>query len=166
MGNGRCVIVGVAAVAAEVAVAQLPPGYEDAGGRERIVMATLGVLQVVPPPAVSLANAREWLQFAPGQASAEVTGELDVGAAREFHVVLHRGQTMSVGIDADGAPARFSVLRKGRPLFEGRASAHHEWSGLLPATDDYVVRIAAADEAPFHGERTRFQLRVAVVGQR
>lgn len=167
MWGGRSVVMGVLGVAAaSVGQAQLPPGYEEAGGRERIALADKApvlvepeILRVVPPP-------REWLQFPAGQSATDVSGELTGSDVREFHVVMRRHQTMAVTVDGTGAPLKFSVHRRGRALFDGEAAAKHEWSAMLPATDDYVLRVALPDAAAQRGERVPFAVRVAVVGQR
>ena len=165
MRRGRMMIVGAAVLGAELVGAQLPPRYEEAGGRERLVLAT--TREIVPLARTSpQPKAREWVQFAPGRSDAELTGELAAGETRDFHIVMRRHQTMAVALEAAGVPTRFSVLRRGAALFEAKAAVQHDWSGMLPATDYYVVRVSALDAPAQAGDVTRFQLRVAVIGRR
>lgn len=156
MRRGRMMIVGAAVLGAKLVGAQLPP--------ERLMLATR---EMVPPTRASQPpKAHEWIQFAPGRSDAELTGELGAGETREFHIVMRRHQTMAVAVEANGEPTRFSVLRRGAPLYESKPAPFHDWSGMLPATDYYVVRVAAPDESARAGAITRFQLRVAVIGRR
>jgi hypothetical protein len=167
MVHKRAVLAGAAVVTAELAMGQLPPAYEDVAGRERLIMATakstpaVSDVREADPP-----KAREWVQFPAGRSSVDLSGELDGAQAREFHVVMRRFQTMAVTVEADGVPTRFSVRRKGATLFEGQAAPRHDWTGTLPATDDYVVRLELPADAVRRGERAKFQVRVAVIGQR
>ena len=87
------------------------------------------------------------IHFARGATSASIPVALRPGESqREYGIYALVGQTMTVSVAARGAPAAFSVSCPG---CHGAGASFHafsqggRWSGALPASGGYVIRLAS-----------------------
>lgn len=104
-----------------------------------------------PPPAPPPSTQR--ISFARGAVSATVYGV----TAQNYVLKAMRGQTMYVELFTRGAPVQASIETAGGQYI-GTANQNLGWSGVLPATQDYYIRVTA----PSGGGSTSFTLRVTI----
>lgn len=93
------------------------------------------------------------ITFAPGAVSATVNGV----TAQNYVLKAMRGQSMYVEVFTNGAPVQASIESAGGQYL-GTADQNLPWSGMLPATQDYYIRVTA----PAGGASTSFTLRVTI----
>lgn len=94
------------------------------------------------------------ITFAPGAVSATVNGV----TPQNYVLKALRGQTMYVDLYTTyGAPATVSIETAGGGTL-GWASQSASWSGVLPATQDYYLRV----QSPPGAGSTSFSLRVTI----
>jgi hypothetical protein len=100
-----------------------------------------------PPPST------QRITFAPGAVSATVYG----ATAQNYVLKALRGQTMYVELFTNGAPAQARIENANGQLL-GTADQNYGWSGVLPGTQDYYIRVTG----PTGGASTSFTLRVTI----
>jgi hypothetical protein len=109
---------------------------------------------------------QEAVQFAKGASSAVVNGQLEGDATVDYVVRAAAGQTLTVRLRTSNAQNFFNVLppgSTGSAMFVGVAD--DDYSGMLPADGDYVVRVYLMRPAARRGESSHYTLAVGVTGQ-
>jgi hypothetical protein len=106
------------------------------------------MMAAVWPPAAAAAPGppATRIRFQPGATSRAVTGQLAARGTRSYVLRASAGQIMQVALWSNGA-ARILVRRAdGAVLSQGSAQGQG-WQGRLPQTGDYLVQVAALDQA-------------------
>jgi hypothetical protein len=127
-----------------------------------LLAAALALPATAPAQATSAARTAVPIRFARGATSARVLVALRPGERmREYSLRARGGQTLVVSLTAARATGAFSVAC---PRCPGAAASFHgfssqgRWSGVLPATAVYRIRVAATEPGQ------RFSLTVSAVG--
>ena len=121
---------------------KLPAFHIQRTGAWQCLLATLcllvGLAASAPAPP-ALAQSAQRISFAPGATSATVYGV----TPQDYVLKALRGQTMIVELfTSGGVPAHVRIeAAGGGPL--GSASESFSWSGVLPATQDYYLRVSS-----------------------
>lgn len=122
-----------------------------AGGSNFTMVVTIvgATTRPTPPP-----PSTQRITFARGAYSATVNGV----TAQNYVLKALRGQTMYVELWTNSlAPARVRIETAGGQLL-GFATESADWSGVLPGTQDYYLRV----ESPAGAGSTGFSLRVTI----
>ena len=105
--------------------------------------------------------------FKKGASSALVKGALQGpdADARDYIVRAGAGQKMTVEMQTTSTSAYFNVLSPGseEALYRGEVAGEPRWSGALPASGDYRVRVFLNRAAARQGKSAAYTLRIAVV---
>jgi hypothetical protein len=121
----------------------------DAGAFDFTMVVTIvgSAVRPTPPPST------QRISFAPGAVSATVNG----GTPQNYVLRALRNQTMYVELFTGGAPAQVRIETANGQLL-GTADQNTGWSGVLPATQDYYLRVST----PWATTGTPFTLRVTI----
>jgi len=109
---------------------------------------------------------REKVQFAMGASSAAIKGQLKGDAMVDYVVRAAAGQTLSVQLQKTNAQNYFNVMppgSTGSAMFVGDSGENY--SGVLPADGDYVVRVYLMRPAARRGESSSYTLTVGASGK-
>ncbi|WOB42641.1 SH3 domain-containing protein [Thermoleptolyngbya oregonensis NK1-22] len=83
------------------------------------------------------------VSFAPGSSAATVGGRVQGGQVRDYILNARAGQTMSTSITGTSPFLQVIVMQpNSRTLYTGSGN----WSGVLPASGDYYVRVRIVPE--------------------
>lgn len=83
------------------------------------------------------------ISFAPGSSAATVSGRVQGAQVRDYILNARAGQTMSTSIIGTSSALQVIVmLPNSRTLYTGSGN----WSGVLPASGDYYVRVRIVPE--------------------
>jgi hypothetical protein len=135
----------------------------------RLVAATMVLVlaQSVMGTAVADAGIRqEKVQFAKGASSAVIKGQLKGDATVDYLVRAAAGQTLSVKLQKTNAQNYFNVMppgSTGSAMFVGDSGENY--SGVLPADGDYIVRVYLMRPAARRGESSNYTLTVGASGK-
>lgn len=101
-----------------------------------------------PKPGTPQSAQARRIQFAAGATSAEAKGQVGPGTIDEYVVRARQGQQMMVSLLASRNDIFLAVtgLSDGRPYLRSAAGAT-TWQGLLPATQDYSLKIVPSSAA-------------------
>jgi hypothetical protein len=137
--------------------------------RSRISAVTLVVSLALLPlmAAAQAAVPSTTVTFKKGASSAAVQGRLqgpDAGT-RDYIVRAGAGQKMTVEMQTKSSSASFNVLGPGseEALYRGEVAGEPRWSGVLPASGDYRVRVFLNRAAARQGKSATYALEIAVV---
>jgi hypothetical protein len=86
----------------------------------------------------------ERVEFEPGATSAGVSGHLDADASQRYVVRAQAGQTMKVTALPPVDELLLGIWAGDGTLLKRKGDGAPSWVGRLPATQDYVVEVAAA----------------------
>lgn len=104
------------------------------------------------------------VKFKPGTSGATYTNSVTGYGTVEFVVKANAGQTMSVKLSSANSSLYFNVSKSGSP--EALADAARdatEWTGQLPETGEYVVRVYLFRNAARTTKRpVKFNLRLDI----
>lgn len=107
------------------------------------------------------------VNFKKGTSSATVQGKLQGNKveARDYVVRAGAGQTMTVQMDTKSTSTYFNVLPPGsdEALFRGEMADGSKWTGVLPASCDYRVRVFLNRAAARQGKSSAYTLKISVV---
>jgi hypothetical protein len=97
------------------------------------------------------------VSFARGASSANIYGSLAAGGINSYVLRAGGGQTMTATLYGASASARLEIYRlsDGQSVLSGGANAT-TWTGTLPSTDDYIVRVVST------GPHTTYTLSTAI----
>lgn len=135
----------------------------------RLVTATMFLVlaQSVISNAIADAGIRqEKVQFANGASSAVIKGQLKGDAMVDYLVRAAAGQTLSVKLQQTNAQNYFNVMppgSTGSAMFVGDSGENY--SGVLPADGDYIVRVYLMRPAARRGESSNYTLTVGASGR-
>jgi len=116
--------------------------------------------------AVAQAQIRtERVQFAKGASSKTITGSLKGDASVDYIVGARAGQTLNVTLKPGNPSNYFNVLPPGSEtaLFVGSSSGN-TYSGRLPTSGDYRVRVYLMRNAARRDEAANYSLTIGVTG--
>ena len=108
------------------------------------------------------AQAKERVRFAAGASSKSVKGVVRGYAYRDYIVGAREGQHIELKLTASAGSTVFSVFNPDGENLEG--AAQQDWfSGTLPMTGDYVVRVAMMRSAARRkGSVSNFTLKISI----
>jgi hypothetical protein len=135
----------------------------------RLVTATLILVLARSVAGIAVADAgirQETVQFAKGASSADIKGQLKGDATIDYVVRAAAGQTLSVKLQKTNAQNYFNVMppaSQGSAMFVGDSGENY--SGVLPADGDYIVRVYLMRPAARRGENSNYTLTVGVSGK-
>ncbi|MBS0451154.1 MAG: hypothetical protein JSS14_07560 [Proteobacteria bacterium] len=105
--------------------------------------------------------------FKKGSTSAAFNGKLQGSAAgtRDYVVRASAGQKMTVELQTTSTSTHFNVLPPGseEALYRGEMEIEPQWSGVLPASGDYRIRVFLNRAAARQGKSATYGLKIAVV---
>ncbi len=106
------------------------------------------------------------VQFAKGKSSATINGQIKGYAVRDYVLRASAGQTMNVQFRPTNASAYFNVLppNSETALFVGSTSGN-SYSGRLPSTGAYRIRVYLMRNAARRNEVANFRLTVGIAGR-
>ncbi len=84
------------------------------------------------------------IRFEPGGTSANVAGALVVNGMDSYVLTALAGQTMTVKVESGAANVLLSIHGADGQVLKSSGAGSANWSGLLPATQDYFITISAA----------------------
>lgn len=130
--------------------------------------AFVACLTVVQVPAMAQADVPSTaVNFKKGTSSATVQGKLQGNKVetRDYVVRAGAGQTMTVQMETKSTSTYFNVLPPGsdEALFRGEMADGPTWTGALPASGDYRVRIFLNRAAARQGKSSAYTLKISVV---
>jgi hypothetical protein len=127
----------------------------------------LVLAQSVMGTAVAAAGIRqEKVQFAKGASSAVIKGQIKGDAMVDYLVRAAAGQTLSVKLQKSNAQNYFNVMppgSTGSAMFVGDTGENY--TGMLPADGDYIVRVYLMRPAARRGENSNYTLTVGASGK-
>ena len=135
----------------------------------RLVAATMILVFVQSITGLVLADAgirQEKVQFAKGASSAVIKGQLKGDAMVDYVVRAAAGQTLSVKLQKTNAQNYFNVMppgSTGSAMFVGDSGENY--TGVLPADGDYIVRVYLMRPAARRGEISNYTLTVGASGK-
>jgi len=135
----------------------------------RLVAATMILVFVQSITGLVLADAgirQEKVQFAKGASSAVIKGQLKGDAMVDYVVRAAAGQTLSVKLQKTNAQNYFNVMppgSTGSAMFVGDSGENY--TGVLPADGDYIVRVYLMRPAARRGEISDYTLTVGARGK-
>jgi hypothetical protein len=109
---------------------------------------------------------QEKVQFAKGASSAVIKGRLEGDAMVDYVVRAAAGQTLSVKLQRTNAQNYFNVMppgSTGSAMFVGDSGENY--TGVLPADGDYIVRVYLMRPAARRGEISDYTLTVGASGK-
>jgi hypothetical protein len=109
---------------------------------------------------------QEKVQFAKGASSAVIKGQLKGDTTVDYVVRAAAGQTLSVKLQETNPQNYFNVMppgSTGSAMFVGDNG--EDYSGMLPADGDYVVRVYLMRPAARRGESSNYTVTIAVSGK-
>ena len=105
--------------------------------------------------------------FKKGATSATVKGKLQgvEGSAQDHVVRASAGQTMTVALQTKSTSTHFNVLPPGseEALYRREVDGEPRWSGVLPVSGDYRVRVFLNRAAARQGKSAAYALKISVV---
>jgi len=123
-------------------------------------------LALIGAAAAATGPRQEKVQFAKGTSSAVIKGHLKGDADVDYVVRAAAGQTLSVTLKETNPQNYFNLLppgSKGSAMFVGDTG--EDYTGMLPADGDYVVRVYLMRPAARRGESSDYTLTVGVTGE-
>jgi hypothetical protein len=109
---------------------------------------------------------QERVQFATGASSAVINGQVKGDATVDYIVRAAAGQTLSVKLQKSNSQNYFNLMppgSAGSAMFVGDSGENY--SGILPADGDYVVRVYLMRPAARRGESSNYTLTVGASGK-
>ncbi len=120
-----------------------------------------------PLPAVARDEIRqETIHFQKGSSGATVSGTLKGYETVDYRLRASAGQTMRVSLRTNNGANYFNVLPPGssdEAIFVGSSSGN-DFSGTLPATGDYTVRVYLMRNAARRNEAANYTIKVGITG--
>lgn len=135
----------------------------------RLVAATMVLVLAQSVMGTAIADAgirQEKVQFAKGASSAVIKGQLRGDAMVDYLVPAAAGQTLSVKLQKTNAQNYLNVMppgSTGSAMFVGDSGENY--SGVLPADGDYIVRVYLMRPAARRGESSNYTLTVGASGK-
>jgi hypothetical protein len=105
------------------------------------------------------------IEFEKGSRSATIKGALQGYQIRDYVLGVKAGQTMTVMMSSKNRFLYFNVLKDKDPtaLFSGQmATKPNQWTGKLPASGDYTIRVYLIQAEARRGGKADFQFTVSL----
>ena len=120
-------------------------------------------LALTSPAAAQDHSRTERVQFARGASSATLQGSLHGYDTVDYVLGARAGQTLSVRLQPTNASAYFNITKQGadEALFVGSTSGN-SFTGRLPSSGDYVVRVYLMRNAARRDEHANYSLSIGV----
>lgn len=130
------------------------------------LMLAAASLCVVAPAIAQSPTRSERVQFPRGTASQVVRGTIRGYSTVDYIIGARAGQTMRVNMRTGNASAYFNVIAPGAQsaMFIG-SNGGNSFSGRLPQTGDYRIRVYLMRNAARRGESATYSLDIGVSGQ-
>lgn len=130
--------------------------------------AFVACLTAVQVPAMAQADVPSAaVNFKKGTSSAVLQGKLQGNKveARDYVVRAGAGQMMTVQMETKSTSTYFNVLPPGseEALYRGEMADGPRWTGALPASGDFRVRVFLNRAAARQGKSSSYVLRISVV---
>ena len=127
------------------------------------VFALAAVLAAALPAGAQDHSRTERVQFARGTSSATLHGSIHGYDTVDYVLGARSGQTLNVRLQPTNASAYFNVTKQGadEALFVGSTSGN-SFTGRLPSSGDYVVRVYLMRNAARRDEHANYSLTVGV----
>lgn len=109
---------------------------------------------------------QEKVQFAKGASSAVIKGQIKGNTTVDYFVRAAAGQTLPVKLQKTNVQNYFNVLppgSMGNAMFVGDSGENY--TGVLPADGDYIVRVYLMRPAARRGETSNYTLTIGVTGK-
>ncbi|MCX7384807.1 MAG: hypothetical protein NT133_26085 [Alphaproteobacteria bacterium] len=109
---------------------------------------------------------QEKVQFAKGASSAVIKGQIKGSTTVDYVVRAAAGQTLPVKLQKTNVQNYFNVLppgSMGNAMFVGDSGENY--TGVLPADGDYIVRVYLMRPAARRGETSNYTLTIGVTGK-
>ncbi len=140
---------------------------KNAGRLAVIAVIAVIVVSLLSPMATSARDIRtETIHFAKGRSEATVSDRIQGYAAVDYVLRASAGQSMRVSLQSDNTAAYFNVLPPGSAdvaMFVGSISGN-QFSGTLPESGDYTVRVYMMRNAARRNETADYTLTVDITG--
>ena len=98
--------------------------------------------------AMSIEDAQEQVQFAPGSSGAEITRSFEAGEARQFLLGAREGQTLTVQVAPRGGAAYYVIRNPDGSILLDGTGAGTPYRGQLWQSGDHVVEVISQESAP------------------
>ena len=133
-----------------------------------ITRAVLAAAFAIAPLGASLADdiRTEKVQFDAGESQATVEGSIKGYETVDYVLGASGGQTMTVNMQTDNLSSYFNILAPGEAdvaFFVGSTSGN-SYSGALPDSGDYKVRVYMMRNAARRDEVANYSLDIAIAG--
>jgi hypothetical protein len=129
---------------------------------------TVLLVAAVAVPAMLLAQGvrQQRVSFKAGSSSADLTGTLKGNDTIDYVLRASEGQSMHVLFKSKSGAASFDVLPPGSDAAIAIGeTVGNEWTGTLPATGDYRVRVFQQRNAARRGASATYSLSIGVTGR-
>lgn len=128
--------------------------------------ATIAATMFLAIPAAAQGSAQP-IVFTRGKTQTTVVGTIKGDADRDYLVSAKAGQTLSVSLVTSNSSAYFNILPPGsdEAIFIGSISGA-DFSGPLPKTGDYRIRVYLMRSAARRKEGASFTLKIGLTGGR
>lgn len=127
-------------------------------------VACAALIAALALPAAAQDHSRtERVQFARGASSATLHGNLHGYDTVDYVLGARAGQTLNVRLQTSNTSAYFNITKQGadEALFIGSTSGP-QFTGSLPSSGDYVVRVYLMRNAARRDEHANYTLNVSV----
>lgn len=133
---------------------------------QKPLMIAAASLCIVAPAVAQSPTRSERVQFPRGATSQAVRGTIRGYSTIDYIVGARAGQTLRVNMRSGNASAYFNVIAPGAQsaMFIG-SNGGNSFSGRLPQTGDYRVRVYLMRNAARRGESAAYALDIGVSGQ-
>jgi hypothetical protein len=130
--------------------------------RNSIIVTTLTIVLIFLYAVDAAAQTRRRIRFGKGASSASVSGVIKGYAYRDYVIGAREGQTLSVALSGSSA-ADLAIFMPDGGNLGADSTGVADWTGELPASGDYVVRILMPRSAARRkGAAARFALRITI----
>ena len=99
--------------------------------------------------------------FTAGSTSTTIKGAIRGNESIEYLVGVKAGQPLTVAMTASNASARFNILPQGSRAMHIGSVAGNEFTGTIPATGEYAIRVYLMRDAARRNEQASYTLRIS-----
>ena len=127
------------------------------------VVAAAAFLAVVIPAVAQAPIRTERVEFARGTTSSTIKGTIKGDSSVDYKIGARAGQTLNVRLQSSNSSNYFNVIVPGADsaMFVGSMSGN-SFTGTLPSSGDYTVRVYLMRNAARRGESANYTLTVGV----
>lgn len=127
----------------------------------RIILAGLALWLLSPLPEAEAQQRTEQVQFARGTSGTTLQGRVTGDDGVDYRLSLRGGQALSVVLHSHNSSLYFNVIAPAaqEAMFVGSLSGNH-FSGTVPASGDYTLRVYLMRNAARRGETAAFTMEV------